>query len=98
MTETATPFHVLVIEDDPDTRANLQDVLELDDYRVEAVGTAAEALCRRDWSRFAAVVLDRRLPDGSAEELLPELRRLAPQAGVIIATGYGDVQGAITAL
>jgi signal transduction histidine kinase len=98
MTETATPFHVLVIEDDPDTRANLQDVLELDDYRVEAVGTAAEALRRRDWSRFAAVVLDRRLPDGSAEDLLPRLRRLAPQAGVIIATGYGDVEGAITAL
>jgi signal transduction histidine kinase len=98
MSETATPLHVLVIEDDPDTRANLRDILELDDYEVEAVGTAAEVLRRRDWSRFAAVILDRRLPDGSAEDLLPQLRRLAPGAGVIIATGYGDVQGAITAL
>jgi signal transduction histidine kinase len=98
MSETATPLHVLVIEDDPDTRANLRDVLELDDFQVETVGTAAEALCPRDWSRLTAIVLDRRLPDGSAESLLPPLRRLAPQAGVIIATGYGDVQGAITAL
>ena len=53
---------------------------------------------RSDWARFTAIILDRRLPDGTAETLLPQLRQLAPQAGVIIATGYGDVQGAIMAL
>ncbi|NJM42656.1 MAG: response regulator, partial [Anaerolineae bacterium] len=31
-------------------------------------------------------------------ELLPRLRQLAPQAAVIIVTGYGDVQGAVSAL
>jgi signal transduction histidine kinase len=98
MTETAAPFHVLVIEDDSDTRANLRDVLELDDYQVEAAGSAAEALARRDWARFTAIILDRKLPDGTAETLLPRLRQLAPRAAVIIATGYGDVQGAIMAL
>jgi signal transduction histidine kinase/ActR/RegA family two-component response regulator len=98
MTETAAPLHVLVIEDDPDTQANLRDVLELDDYHVEAAGSAAEALAQRDWPRFIAIILDRKLPDGTAETLLPQLRQLAPQAAVIIATGYGDVQGAIMAL
>jgi signal transduction histidine kinase/ActR/RegA family two-component response regulator len=98
MTETAAPLPVLVIEDDPDTRANLRDVLELDDYHVVTVGTAAEALRYPDLSRLTAIILDRRLPDGTAEDLLPRLRQLAPQAAVIIATGYADVQGAITAL
>jgi signal transduction histidine kinase len=98
MSETATLLHVLVIEDDPDTRANLRDILELDGFCVEEAGTAAEALSRRDWSRFTAVLLDRKLPDGSADDLLPRLRRLAPRAAVIIATGYADVQGAISAL
>src|SRR5579872_2818301 len=98
MSETAAPVYVLVIEDDPDTRANLRDVLELDAFQVETAGSAAEAVASREWARFTAIILDRKLPDGTAENLLPQLRQLAPQAAVIIATGYADVQGAITAL
>src|SRR5947209_6680976 len=93
-----TPLRVLVVDDDPDTRANLCDILELDGHRVETAGTAAEVLRRDHWSDLAAVLLDRRLPDGSAEELLPRLRQLAPGAAVLIVTGYADLEGAIAAL
>jgi signal transduction histidine kinase/DNA-binding response OmpR family regulator len=89
---------ILVIDDEPDTRANLSDILGLDNYEVETAGTMKEALDRRDWSRFTAIILDRKLPDGSAEELLPRLRQLAPQVAVIIFTGYGDLEGAIAAI
>jgi C4-dicarboxylate-specific signal transduction histidine kinase len=92
------PLQILVVDDDADTRANLHDILELDAYQVETAGTAAEALARNDWGRLSAIILDRKLPDGSPEELLPRLRQLAPQAAVIIVTGYGDVQGAVSAL
>src|SRR5262245_5292310 len=92
------PLHVLVIDDDADTRANLRDILELDGYRIETAGTVAEALNRENWSEFAAILLDRKLPDGSAEELLPRLKQLAPGAAVVIVTGYADLEGAITAL
>jgi signal transduction histidine kinase len=91
------PFTVLVVDDDADTRLNLCDILELDGFRVEAVGTAAEALARTDWGRYGAVILDRRLPDGTAEDLLPQLRRLAPDAAVMIVTGFADVAATIAA-
>jgi signal transduction histidine kinase len=91
-------FRVLIIEDDEATRANLRDILELDSYAVESVGTVADALHRDDWSRFSAIILDRRLPDGTAERLLPQLRDLAPDAAVIIVTGHADVDGAIAAI
>jgi signal transduction histidine kinase len=91
-------LHVLVVDDDADTRANLRDILELDEYRVETAGSATEALDRKDWERFAAIILDRKLPDGSAEELLPRLKQLAPRAAVVIVTGYGDLEGAIAAI
>jgi DNA-binding response OmpR family regulator len=55
-------LRILVIEDDPDARANLRDILELDDHRVEAAGSAAEAFDRDDWSSFSAIILDRKLP------------------------------------
>jgi PAS domain S-box-containing protein len=95
---TTTTLHVLVIDDDADTRANLRDILELDAYQVETAGSAAEALNRADWARIFAVILDRKLPDSSAEELLPQLRQLAPAAAILIVTGYADLHGAIAAL
>ena len=89
---------ILVVDDDPDTRANLRDILELDRHRVETAATAAEVLRRDDWSHYSAIILDRKLPDGTAEDLLPRLRGLAPQASVLIVTGYSDLEGAIAAL
>ncbi len=92
------PFLVLVIEDDPDTRANLCDILELDGYRVQTAGTVAEALDRDNWSEITTIILDYKLPDGSAETLLPQLRQLAPKAAVIVSTGVAGLSGAILAL
>jgi two-component system sensor kinase FixL len=91
-------IHVLVIEDDADTRANLRDILELDDYRVETAGTAREVLQRQNWESVSAILLDRKLPDASAESLLPRLRNLAPNAAILIVTGYADLEGAIAAI
>jgi signal transduction histidine kinase len=94
----APPMDILVIEDDADARENLRDILELDEHRVAAAGSAAEAMARDDWSRFAAIILDRRLPDATAEQLMPRLKAAAPEASVIVVTGYSDLQGAIAAL
>ena len=89
---------VLVIDDDPDTCANLRDILELDSFHVVLAGSVREALARDNWSEFSVIILDRKLPDGSAESLLPELRRLAPQAAVVIVTGHADIQGTVAAI
>src|SRR5438128_1631916 len=92
------PIQVLVIEDDADTRANLGDILELDEHRVDTAATAAEALNRANWAEYSAILLDRLLPDGNAEELLPRLKELAPEAAIMVVTGYADLGGAIAAL
>ena len=92
------PPLILVIEDDEDTRANLCDILELDGYRVETAGTVSEALDRNNWADISTIILDYRLPDGSAETLLPRLRELAPKAAVIVSTGVGGLSGAILAV
>ena len=91
-------LQVLVVDDDADTRANLCDILELDGYRIATAGTVAETLARSDGSAYLAIILDRKLPDGTAEELLPRLRQLAPEAAVLIVTGYADLHGAVAAL
>ncbi len=94
----ATSLRVLVVDDDQDTRDNLADILELDGYQVETAGSVAQALDRHSWPQISAIILDRKLPDGSAESLLPRLRELAPQAAVLVVTGHADVQGAVNAI
>jgi PAS domain S-box-containing protein len=92
------PGQILVVDDDADTRANLCDILELDGFQVATAGSIAEALRRDNWPVYAAILLDRRLPDGTAEDFLPRLKQLAPEAAVLVVTGFADLQGAIAAL
>ena len=89
---------VLIIEDDADATANLRDILELDDFEVDSAASIRDALARPLDQSCQIIILDRRLPDGSAEEALPRLRERAPDAAVIIITGYADLDGVITAL
>ncbi|HXY36425.1 MAG TPA: ATP-binding protein [Planctomycetaceae bacterium] len=89
---------VFAVEDDLDTQANLRDILSLDDYELEVVSTIGAALRRQDLNRFFAFILDRQLPDGSADDLLPHIRKAAPSAGILIITGHADLRGTITAL
>jgi signal transduction histidine kinase len=95
---SANPLRVLVVDDDADTRLNLTDILELDGYEVATAGSIAETLRRSDFAGFFAVVLDRRLPDGTGEELFRRLKPLAPEAAIVIVTGYADLDGAIAAI
>ena len=66
---------------------NLRDILELDGTAVDAALSVQEALSRSDWSQYTAILLDRKLPDGSAEDLLPQIVQLAPEAAVIMEFG-----------
>ncbi|KAA5543737.1 response regulator [Roseiconus nitratireducens] len=88
---------ILLVEDDPDTRANLCDILELDGHRITVVASAGEARQVTESRRFCIVILDRNLPDGTAEELLPDLKRQLPAAMVIVVTGYADMDSTIAA-
>jgi two-component system, LuxR family, sensor kinase FixL len=91
-------LHVLLIEDDADTRANLADILELDGHRLTGASTFSQACELAAWDDVGTVILDWQLPDGNAGEFLPHIHALAPQAPVVVVTGHPDVNHAIQAL
>jgi signal transduction histidine kinase len=98
MTVASSTWRVLVIDDDDDTRANLCDILELDGLEASAAGSIAEAIAHLGHTAADAILLDRQLPDGTAEVALPRLKLLAPDAAVAVVTGYADLDGVIGAL
>ena len=89
---------VLIVDDEPDMVSGLRRLLSLDNYRVETAGSIAEMMNRTDLSDFFAILLDRKLPDGYAEDVLPRLTAAAPESAVIIVTGYADLNSSIAAL
>jgi signal transduction histidine kinase len=96
-------LRILVIDDDEDTRANLRDLLELDDYCVQTAASFAEGMeflkgDTEDANQFGVVLVDRKLPDGTVEDWLPKLKGAAAQASFIIITAYADIKGVIAAL
>jgi hypothetical protein len=60
--------------------------------------TAAEAFGRTDLAETDVVILGRRLLDGYVEDVLPRLREIAPDATIIVATEYTDLESTIAAL
>lgn len=89
---------ILIVEDEEDTRANLLDILELFGYEPAAVSSGEEALNHPDLPVMDVLILDRKLPDLLAEELLPSLMQRAPDTDVIIATAYADLDSTVAAL
>ncbi len=92
------PLTVLIVDDDAGTRSSLRRILKLDGYDAEEADSVAAALDRDNWADYFAILLDRRLPDGTADALLPQLRKLAPEASILIVTGNADVESSIAAL
>jgi signal transduction histidine kinase len=86
---------ILIVEDDVDTRNNLFDILELNGYQADTATTAEEAVERAEQADYEIILMDWNLPDYTADNLLPELRRLVPDASIIIATGSSEIENAI---
>jgi PAS domain S-box-containing protein len=94
----SNPARILIVEDEPDTRANLCDLLELFGFDPFAVGSGAEALAHPELASADVIVMDRKLPDLQADDLLPILRERLPETDVIVATAHADLDGTIAAL
>lgn len=88
---------VLVVEDEADSRASLTDVLEMVGHRVSAVGCARDAIAHQRLEAIDVIIMDRQLPDGMAEDHVEKLSELAPNADIIVVTGYADLDGTIAA-
>ncbi|MGH7703684.1 MAG: sigma-54-dependent transcriptional regulator [Gemmatimonadales bacterium] len=89
---------ILIVDDEERVRFAIRDFLELQDYDVvEANGCAAAEEIFRDAHPDGAV-LDYRLPDGNALELLPRLKAIDPDLPVVILTGQGTIDLAVRAI
>jgi len=90
--------YVLVVDDEPDIRMLLRDVLEDEGYEVALAGSVAEAKAARRSRRPDLILLDVWMPDGDGVSLLKEW---SDEDGlpcpVVMMSGHGNVETAVDA-
>ncbi len=89
---------VLIVDDEPGIRTELAHVLEDEGFRTLATGSGAEALELYRTRRPGVVFLDIWLPDRDGLETLQAIRRLDPDAAVIMISGHGSAPTAVKAI
>ena len=90
--------HVLVVDDEADIRALIQEILSDESYDVTTAANAAEAREARDASRPDLVLLDIWMPDTDGISLLREWSEAGKlDCPVVVMSGHGTVDTAVEA-
>jgi len=90
-------YNILLVDDDKEFREEFRDYLE--DYQVIEARNGEEALnLLRKPNVIDLVILDVMMPGLRGTEVLKEMRKLDPDLGIIILTGYSSESVAIEAL
>jgi len=76
--------HILVVEDDPNIRLGLVELLKGESYRVTECASGAEVIHLVQETRPDLVLLDIMLPGKSGYDLCRELRGLSPRLPILI--------------
>ncbi len=86
---------ILIVDDEAGVRFGVQDFLKTNGYDVIEAADCHGALDLFQSARPDAALIDYLLPDGDALELLPKLKRIAPEIPIIVLTGHGSIDLAV---
>jgi two-component system, NtrC family, nitrogen regulation response regulator NtrX len=91
--------HVLVVDDEAEIRASLEEILREEGYGVACAANAEEAMEMARDAAYDVVLLDIWLPGRDGLEVLAEMRELKPESRpeVVIISGHGTIEAAVKA-
>lgn len=89
---------ILVVDDEQGIRDMLSYELGLRGYKVATAANGAEALERVKGEKFQLVISDIRMPRMDGMEMLDAIKKTDPAVEVIMSTGYGTIETAVSAM
>lgn len=89
---------VLIVDDQADVRAILEEAIEPLGYEAVVAASGAEALKALPDAEIALVLLDLELPGIAAEEMLRQIERTRPGLRVIALAAHGTVDAAVESM
>ena len=89
---------ILVVDDEPDIRESLYELLSGEGYQVDLAANAREGLSRLEARVYDLVLLDVLMPDRDGMEVLREIRSRDRETPVALITAYGSIPLAVEGL
>jgi DNA-binding response OmpR family regulator len=89
---------ILIVDDDRVVQSLLGRILTFNNYEVESMRTAEEAIIALEKDKFDAMILDLELPGMSGIEFLDRLPQKYNDMPLIILTAHGSLDSAIRAI
>ncbi len=83
---------ILLLEDDPEMRAILDQILSYQDYDVTAVETGFQAIEAAAKENFDLIVADVRVDGPDGIEVLNQARKDQPEVGTLLVSGYSSLE------
>src|SRR6266481_9267143 len=87
---------ILLVEDDDDLRRAYAAHLKASGFLVEEAESVAASYQIFRATRPDIAILDFRLPDGTALDLVPRFKELEPAIPIIVLTGFGSMELGVT--
>jgi len=89
---------ILIVDDDPNLRRTMVDILQIKGFDTVGVGSGLDALRYIEENEPAVLILDIRLGDMSGMDVLREIKRKNPRIECILLTGHGSEEIAMAAM
>ena len=91
-------LRILVVDDEHDMVATLQDLLEGEGNHVDVAFEGKDALTALEQGLYDLVLTDLAMPGMDGVELLKEVKGHHPDTEVMVITGYGTINSAVEAM
>ncbi|MGI5069877.1 sigma-54-dependent Fis family transcriptional regulator [Treponema pectinovorum] len=91
-------FTILVIDDEKNIREGLAADFEMDGYNVKLAANGKEGLDYLSKGDIDIVITDLRMPGISGEDVLKQVTTQMPGIPVIVLTGHGSIDSAVSAM
>ncbi|MFA5170216.1 MAG: HD domain-containing phosphohydrolase [Sulfuriferula sp.] len=88
---------LLVIDDDPNLRKTLADILRVKGYEVMVAADGAGGIAQAQHDFVSVALIDLKLPDMSGLEVMSQIKADSPLTEAIILTGHAAMESAIAA-
>ncbi|MDR4493888.1 MAG: sigma-54-dependent transcriptional regulator [Nitrospirales bacterium] len=89
---------ILVVDDEPEMRHLLREMLEEEQYHVQVASDGQEAIGHMEHERFPVVLTDLRMKGMGGLELLEHVQRIHPETNLVMMTAFGTVESAVEAM
>ncbi len=89
---------ILIVEDEPELRSNLSEVLKENGFIVRTANDGVEAIAALTQARADLVLMDVNMPRMSGLECLKKIKEIDPSILVILMTAYSNLEDAVKAV